>query len=508
VRRHAGHNLPAFLIGPHHALCKLTEMEAFCELARDSGLTDISARHRVSAILCAYRRPHRLGAVLSDSLTEVSAGSGPAIASISMATKTIQKLRIRILPFVFLLFVVALLDRVNIGFAALTMNKELAITSQQYGLIFGIFFFGYFFFEIPSNLLLHRIGARVWIARILISWGMVAALTGFVHTVHQLYIVRFLLGLAEAGYFPGITLYLTYWFPQREQARAIALLMAASPVTTILGGPLSGLILDHVHWLGVSSWRWLLILEGLPALACGVLTYFLLPSRPQEAKFLTADEKEWIRAELEREERKKLEQRQYSALQALASGRVWHLVLIYFGLTIGTWTLSSWAPQLVNSLSSRYSNSVIGLLLAIPNLAALGAMIFVSRSSDRRLERRPHVAIPAIMAGTALVLLGTARSPLYSVVLLCLLAAGVYSYFAPFWALPSEFLTGYSVAAGIALINSVGALGGFAGPYMIGAVAMRTGNLHAGLALAGVPLFISATLILLLPRKARAPAKG
>jgi len=445
---------------------------------------------------------------LSDTLPEVNVGSGPAIASISIGTKTIRKVRIRILPFVFLLFVIALLDRNNIGFAALTMNKELAITSQQYGLLFGIFFFGYFFFEIPSNLLLHKIGARVWIARILISWGIVAMLTGFVHTVHQLYIVRFLLGLAEAGYFPGMTLYLTYWFPQREQARALALLLAAAPVTTILGAPISGLILDHVHWLGVSSWRWLLILEGTPAIVGGVLTYFLLPSCPQEAKFLTADEKEWIRAELGREEQQKLEQRRYSALQALASGRVWHLVLIYFGMTIGTWTLNSWAPQLVKSLSSRYSNSMVGLLLMIPNLVGLVAMILVSRSSDRRLERRYHVAIPAIMAGTALVLLGTARFPFYSVALLCLLAGGVYSYFAPFWALPSEFLTGFSAAAGIALINSVGALGGFAGPYMIGAIAMRTGNLYAGLAIAGVPLFISATLVLLLPRKARALAKG
>jgi ACS family tartrate transporter-like MFS transporter len=311
----------------------------------------------------------------------VRIAGGPEVASSLMGVHTIRKVHIRILPFIFLLFIVALLDRVNIGFAALTMNEELAITSQQYGLIFGIFFFGYFLFEIPSNLLLHKIGARVWIARILISWGMVAILTGFVHTVHQLYVVRFLLGLAEAGYFPGITLYLTYWFPQREQARAIALLMAASPVTTILGGPVSGLILDHVHWLGISSWRWLLILEGLPALVCGVTTYFLLPSRPQQAKFLTADEKEWIRAELGREEQQKLQQRRYSVFQALASGRVWHLVLVYFGLTIGTWTLSSWAPQLVKSLSSRYSNSSIGILLAIPNLVALVAMIFVSRSS-------------------------------------------------------------------------------------------------------------------------------
>ena len=433
---------------------------------------------------------------------------GTAVASISIGTNTIQKMRLRILPFVFLLFVIAQLDRNNIGFAALTMNKELAISSQQYGLLFGIFFFGYFLFEIPSNLLLHKIGARVWIARILISWGIVAMLTGFVRSVHQLYVVRFVLGLAEAGYFPGIVLYLTYWFPRREQARAFALVVMANPVATILGAPVSALILDHVHWLGVSSWRWLLILEGIPAIVFGFVTYFLLPSRPQEATFLTAEEKEWIRAELGREEQQKLEQRKYSVLQALVSGRVWHLVLIYFGMTTGNWALQSWTPQLVKSLSSRYSNSVIGFLVMIPYLVGLAALIIVSRSSDRTLERRYHVAIPAIVAAGALVLLGATRSPLYTLTLLSFLAAGVYSYFGPFWALPSEFLTGFSAAAGIALINSVGCLGGFAGPYMIGAIAMRTGNLYAGLAIAGIPLFISATLVLLLPRKARALAKS
>jgi len=443
-----------------------------------------------------------------DSRPQVNTASGLAVASDSVETKTTRKVQIRIIPFIFLLYIVGFLDRINIGFAALTMNKELAITSQQYGLVFGIFFVGYFLFEIPSNLLLHKIGARIWIARILITWGMVATLTGFVHTVHQLYFMRFLLGLAEAGYFPGIVLYLTYWFRQREQAQAVALFLTCLPVASILGSPVSTLILDHVHWLGLSSWRWLLILEGAPAIILGLLTYFLLPSRPHEAKFLTADEKERIRAELEREEHQKLQQRQYSVLQALASGRVWHLILIYFGLTIGTSALTSWAPQLVKSLSSHYSNSKVGLLLAIPNLVGLAAMILISRSSDRELERRYHVAFPAAMAGIALALLGATRSPFYSVILLTFLAIGVYSCFAPFWALPSEFLTGFSAAAGIALINSIGNLSQLVGPYMIGSTAMRTGNPYLGLAIAGVPLFISATVVLLLPRKAPAPAKA
>ena len=439
---------------------------------------------------------------------EVIVAVETAAYAVPIGARTIQKIRFRILPFVFVLFVVALIDRNNIGFAALTMNKELAISSQQFGFIFGIFFFGYFLFEIPSNLLLHQIGARVWIARILLTWGLVAMLTGFVHTVQQLYIARFVLGLAEAGYFPGIILYLTYWFPQREQARALALFMIGIPVTTILGAPVSGFILDHVHWLGVSSWRWLLILEGAPAIVCGALTYLLLPGGPQEARFLDSEEKEWIQAELQREEQQKFTRRSYSVLQALASGRVWVLVLIYFGITVAIYALNSWAPQLVRSLSSLYSNSTIALLVMIPSLVGLAAMILVSRSSDRTLERRYHVAIPALATGTALVLLGTRPSAFLSVALLCLLAAGVFSCLGPFWTLPSEFLTGYSAAAGIALINSVGNLGGFVGPATIGFISQRTGTLSAGLALSGIPMFLSAALVLLLPKQTRTLTKG
>jgi ACS family tartrate transporter-like MFS transporter len=429
-------------------------------------------------------------------------GTGCTVAYDSIETKTIRKLRIRILPFVFLLYVIAYLDRINIGFAALTMNKELAITSTQYGLLSGIFFLGYALFEIPSNLVLHRIGARVWMARILITWGAVAVLTGFVSTVHQLYGMRFLLGLAEAGYFPGILLYLTYWFPQREQARAIALLLTGFPVTIILGAPVSGLILDHVHWLGLSSWRWLLILEGLPAIVLGLLTYMVLPSRPRDAKFLGDNERDAIQAELEREEQQKLKERHYSVPQAMASPRVWHLVLIYLGMTAGTYTLTLWGPQLVKSLSSFYSNSLVGLLVMIPSLTGLIAMIFIARSSDRMMERRYHVAIPALLGAAALCLLSSVHAPFYSVALLSVLALGVCSYYGPFWAIPSEFLTGFSAAAGIALINSVGNLGAFVGPYLIGAVAERTGNMRTGLAMVGVWLFISAMLVLLLPKKA------
>ena len=429
--------------------------------------------------------------------------SVPSIVSTAIEAATIRKLKIRLLPFLFALFVVAFIDRINLGFAALTMNRELAITSQQFGFAAGVFFWGYFLFEVPSNLILHRIGARVWIARILLTWGTVATLTGFVHSADQLHVARFALGLAESGYFPGIALYLGYWFRQREKAQALALIMIGIPLASVLGAPFSGFILDHVHWFGLSSWRWLLILEGFPALACVPLVRFLLPNRPAEARFLSVEEKVWINDQLDREDRQKLGAHAHSlsVARTLVSARVWHLACIGFGHGFAGYTLSFWLPQIMKTALSGRSNTALGFVVMIPNLLGLIAMILVSRHSDRTRERRHHMAAAGTLAGAGMLLLGAPHSAFFSVVLFSVVAMGAYSFLPVFFSMPGEFLTGYSAAAGIALMTSVANLGGFVGPYTVGIIRQKTGNPYLGLICAGVFFLISASLASVLPKR-------
>lgn len=427
-------------------------------------------------------------------------------ASVSPARDVaiVRKVRRGILPFLFLLYIVSYLDRINIGFAALTMNRELSLTSQQFGLLAGIFFLGYFVFEIPSNLILHRVGARIWMARILITWGLVASLTALARGADSLYVFRFLLGVAEAGFFPGVILYLTYWFRRREQAEAVALFMTAVAVSSVVGAPISGWILDYVHWFGLSSWRWLLVLEGMPALLAGVLAYRLLPNGPADARFLFPEEKDHLLENLEADRKNRPAAQKRSPIQILGSGRVWHLVVIYFTVIIAFYTLGFWLPQIVKSFYPGHSNTHIGLLVMLPHLAGLVSMIVISKNSDRRVERRWHASVPLLVGGVAMMLVVRSDSPALSLLLLSVAAAGVYGFFGPFWALPGEFMAGYGAAAGIALINSIGNLGGFVGPYALGVINRRTSSLGAGLIFAAICMIVAAVLLILLPKEAPA----
>ena len=354
----------------------------------------------------------------------------------------------------------------------------------------------------PSNLLLHRLGARVWIARILISWGIVAVLTGFVRTAFQLSALRFLLGVAEAGYWPGIALYLTFWFRHRHLAQATALIAMGNPIANMVGAPISGWILDHVHWVGLSSWRWLLILEGIPAVLAGIFTYFFLPNRPADAKFLKPDEKDCILAELRKEESEKLSIHRITARQALTNVQIWYLISLYFPYLLSMYTVVFWMPQLIKAATGQFSNTAIGSLVMLPYTSAVLAMIIVARSSDRSLERRYHAACSEIVAAIALFLISTMVAPSLwlLLVLWCLVAIGIFSFQAPFWSLPCTFLAGSSAAVGIALINSIGNIGGFVGPYAMGAINRRTGSFRGGLVLAGISLLLSATLLFMSPK--------
>jgi len=431
------------------------------------------------------------------------------MASNQIEATTIRKIRIRLLPFLLVLYVLAFIDRINLSFAALTMNRELAATSQQFGFAAGVFFWGYFLFEVPSNLILHKIGARVWIARILITWGAIATLTGFVQSVHQLYAARFALGLAESGYFPGIVLYLGYWFRQREKAQAIALILIGIPLASVLGSPISGFILDRTHWFGLSSWRWLLILEGLPAATLAFLVPFLLPSRPAEARFLTEKEKAWITAELEREDRLKLGAKTQfvSVARTLINPRVWHVASIGFSHGFASYTFIFWLPQLMKSVVGGQSNSAVGVAVMIPNLLAVVAMITASRHSDQTLERRYHMAALDALAGIALLLLGVPRSSLLSIILFSAVAAGSNSCLPIFFSLPGEFLTGFSAAAGIALVTAVANFGGFVGPYTFGVIRQRAGDSYYGMICSGIFFLISASLALILPKRFQSALK-
>ncbi|TVZ78202.1 ACS family tartrate transporter-like MFS transporter [Aeribacillus composti] len=406
--------------------------------------------------------------------------------AVSLEKQTVRKVTRRIIPFVFFLYIISYLDRANIGYAALEMNDALGLTSQVFGLATGIFFIGYFLFEVPSNILMEKFGARVWIARILITWGIISMATGFVQEASHLYIIRFLLGVAEAGFFPGIVLYLTYWFRAKDHAKTIAMLMSAIPVSYIIGAPLSTWIMDNIHWFNVEGWRWMFLIEGAPAVIFGIVTLFYLADKPEDAKWLTEEEKNWLIAELEKERVKEADGKKGSAkhsghIEALRDAKVWYFAIIYFVYIAGTLGVSYWMPQIIDGMSASLSNTQIGLIATIPYIVATIAMNWWSARSDRKGERWLHAALPLLVGAITLIGAGVTLQPVLGMLFITLSLTGMYCYKGPFWALPTTMLNPAKAAVGIAVVNSIGNLGGFIGPYAVGALKDLTGGTSAGL---------------------------
>jgi ACS family tartrate transporter-like MFS transporter len=417
----------------------------------------------------------------------------------------IAKLLWRLLPFLFLLYVVAYLDRINVGFAALQMRQELGFSDNVYGLGSGIFFVGYFLFQLPSNLALQRVGARRWIGLLMIVWGCVSACNMFVTTPRSFYTLRFLLGAAEAGFFPGMILYFRSWFPAVARARVVAMFMTAGPVSGIIGGPISGALLGLHHVRGLSGWQWLFLMEGVPAVLLGSVAFLFITDRPESAKWLSSGQREWLAKTLRDEEHAAAalshaaEKSTSSAYQAFLNARIWLFAFAYFGLNTCAYGVSLWLPVALRSLTG-ISNFRLGLLSTIPYATAAVVMVVVGAHSDRTGERRWHVAIAAVVAAVALSLAGYAENIAWLVVAFSVAMIGVQSMSGPFWAMPSKLLSGAAAAAGIALINSVGNLGGGFGPYWIGHLRNASGDFRAGLlSVAGI-LALAAFLVLLASR--------
>jgi D-galactonate transporter len=399
----------------------------------------------------------------------------------------------RLMPFLFLCYVAAYLDRVNVGFAKLQMLNDLRFSDTVYGIGAGIFFIGYFIFEVPSNLLMTRTGARIWIARIMISWGLISSALMFVDSVATFYVLRFLLGAAEAGFFPGIILYLTYWYPAHRRARMVALFMSGVAVAGIVGGPLSGWIMKTFAGLyGLSGWQWLFLLEGLPSVLIGVWTLFYLDDGIRSARWLSEDDKQRLERAIA-EDRK--EQHSMPLAQLFRSAKVWLLALVYFLCVMGLYGVSFWLPQLIKN-SGVTDVFDIGLLSAIPYCVAAVAMVLAARHSDRTGERRWHTAIAAL-AGAAGLVAATIYSDntVIALAALSVATAGILSTFPIFWSLPTAMLGGTAAAAGIAMINSIGNLAGFVSPYLVGAIRDATHSTASGIYLLAASLLAGAVLV-------------
>lgn len=411
--------------------------------------------------------------------------------------QTMSRVARRLLPLLMACYFVAYLDRVNVGFASLTMNKALGFTSAVYGFGGGIFFLGYFIFEVPSNILLSKVGARVWIARILITWGIISACTALIAGPLSFYSVRFLLGIAEAGFFPGIILYLTWWFPSYYRSRIVGVFMAAIPISNILGSLVSGFLLDLDGWLGIAGWQWLFIMEAAPAVILGVVFWLYMTDWPSQASWLLPAQRDWLIARLDAEQSQREAIRHYSLKQALLDRRVLLLSLVYFGGTFAGYGIVLFQPQIVHRLAAGFG--MTGIVNAIPYVFAAGAMVLWGRHSDHTGERPRHVAIAYAVGAAGLIATALMTDPVLTMVTLVIAAMGQSSTGPTFWSLPTAMLSGTAAAGGIALINALGNLGGFFGPYLFGLIKDASdGSFTFGLMALALGPILSALIVLAL----------
>ena len=418
-----------------------------------------------------------------------------------------RRVSLRLLPFLFVLFIFNYIDRTNIGIAALQMNRDLGLSASAYGLGAGIFFLGYALFEVPSNLILARVGARRWIARIMVTWGIVATAMMFVRTPLQFYLLRVLLGVAEAGFFPGVIYYLGHWFPAPERARAISRFMVAVPIAAAFGNPLGGWILGLDGWRGLAGWQWLFLIEGLPSVFLGLSVLVLLTDRLEEARWLSSAQRAWLAARLRRDQEESPAPHGLPPMRALAQPMLWLVSLVYFLLVTTSYGFVFWAPTVIRD-TLHASNAGTGLIVGAIACLAATAMLVVGASSDRRGERCLHAGGAATLAGLGYVGAALLTNPFARVASFALVSVGTVSFLGPFWCLPITLLRGSAAAAGIAFVNSLGNVGGFVGPSVVGLVKDATGSTTGAFLAFAALAFITAGLCLVLRRQAAFASRG
>src|SRR5262245_40408233 len=418
----------------------------------------------------------------------------PDVASVAL-----RKVTLRLIPFLFLLYIVAWLDRVNVGFAGLQMNADLGFSSAAFGFGSGVFFLGYCLFEVPSNLILHRVGARRWIARIMMTWGAISMAMMFVRSTPAFYVLRFLLGAAEAGFFPGMVYYLSHWYPESQRARAIAGFMTAVPVSGVVGGPVSGALLSLNGLFGLAGWQWLFLVEGLPAILLGIIVLVYLTDRPETADWLSSAEKDWLVSRLSAERTSRNGAPFIGIFDALTNPTIWHLGIIFLFASIGFYGYSFWAPLVIKSLTG-ISDLGVGVILGAISAVTIGSMILNGAHSDHTDERPLHVAVPLLISGAGFFGCAVLRQSSPAVFFLALVPIGHCAAYGPFWSMPSRFLTGAPAAAGIALVVTIANVGGFVGPTIIGAMKDRFGTHDPAFMLLGGCAVVAALLAVALGR--------